>query len=97
MIKHAAFSLHGNILRYRGEDVAVIHDPNVTPVDAFLRALHGIPDADIDALEQDIADLQQELDYLHLEIAKALKFHAIGEHMEVQAILQRIVTDDEAD
>ena len=58
--------------------MAVICDPNIAPVDDFLRALDCLRDVDIDTLEQDITDLSAEVDYLRLEAAKALKFLAVA-------------------
>ena len=74
MIPRSDLSFHGNLIRYRGEDVAVLLDASASATDAFLTTLGAITDADRSTLEQDITDLEQELEFLKLEVAKALKF-----------------------
>lgn len=91
MIPHAAFSLHGNILRYRGEDVAKLLTPYSHITELFLHALHSLPDDDTDAMELDIADLEQKLDYLRGEVLKAIL--SINDKHTTLKILTKITTD----
>lgn len=90
MIPCTEFSLHADIVRYRGEDVARLLMPHAGSADAFIQALGCAPDLDTRTLEQDITDLEQELDLLRSDAAEALKFLALNDLLTVTAILERM-------